>query len=626
MNAKFKSATSKSLICLLLMALTLTLLPGIFASAASTEDSFEDQLSRLRSELFSQERTAHDLGRTKVFIDDINRTHMPPEYLVPEISGYSAIEPFFTPVNYTLNSRRAFPMSVDAATNGTLVRQGEHVNIWVLDGTPAISDVDLNTMLARFDDITYRMTRDFGAFRGVRVTTHYTNDMPFVGDVHNDGRVNVLLRTLGSGLSGFFSNGDFFIHHGNTPIALFHMCISFWDINRDFFFETFAHELQHLLFFIHLGVFLGQDNHGDFLWFNEALSELAGKYWSCTESVINSRGRLLDAAENWGYEDFVTFSGLKSYAMSRLHGTFVHRFANDYVGSVYSFFAREFPTPTTAANFTSLSARGAALNMIETVGDIFQHAGLTGSLRGAAAFNFLYFMFMEDFAADGGNIVIDGIAYETTMFINSPYSAFNLWGLRPTLGLPQIGNNNVIVVPEGGGFVLTGRRAFPELQSGFSVSVGGVREKFYRLIGESTANPVLNIQIADSSSYTMFYIVVPNDPPGSVASFDNPHFGRNGATVHPLTAGNNTINTRGAAAYLFVVTLNRGVNATVTYSWSAPTPSSQDLLEALNALAAARGYVVAAVVLEEGGDLQYLIANVTAARYNVSAIAEAIRG
>jgi hypothetical protein len=97
----------------------------------------------------------------------------------------------------------------------------------------------------------------------------------------------------------------------------------------------------------------------------------------------------------------------------------------------------------------------------------------------------------------------------------------------------------------------------------------------YRLVGGgSTFTPILQISINDNSLNTMYYVVIPNDPPGAVSSRTNRTIGQHGATVHVLNKNNaiNHIDTKGQAAYLFVSTLFRNVsNVRPTYSWHAPS-------------------------------------------------------
>jgi hypothetical protein len=83
---------------------------------------------------------------------------------------------------------------------------------------------------------------------------------------------------------------------------------------------------------------------------------------------------------------------------------------------------------------------------------------------------------------------------------------------------------------------------------------------------------VLNISIHDDNPRTLYYVVVPNDPPGAVSSTFNRTLGSNGATVRQLyTDGRrNMIYTGGQTAYLYVVTLLQNVvGITVLYNWDA---------------------------------------------------------
>ena len=621
----------------------------ITAQATQAHDNgadFNQKLEQLRQELFSPIRPAMDMGLTQVFLEDDYAEHQPPERFIPGEGTYFGVEPFGQQV-YVEGSTRNFramlsPGSSTASTiQGNLVRQGNHVNIWVidpdayavfanLDSNPgrahqnmlaeiATDTVLLDKMIARFDDIYERMTRDFGAFAGVRIATTYPN-LPLVGDVSDDGRINVLLYNIqgkstlpgatGSGgyVAGSFTPMDFTTSNNNTPIALFHMDIARYygyqnvasnAASRQLaFYSTFAHEFQHMLFFMYFEVYTtGQVHADEFLWFNESLSELAGAFWAQDGvEVIPPLMRILSTLENSyarafaGAADFLNFNNsIKSYGMSRFHGSLMHKLtAGAYVSYVYDFFRVAFPPATNTAQFVANRANLNAYSMRNTIGNAFNAAGLTGSTNatGSTAFDLLYFIFMENFAADGGNIVSGDNVHTTMQFIPSnSLAAFNFWGIRPNLG-----TSNWVFQTQSSIVLLTNRTPLPLLHSGGSILLSGYsgtpplgasHEMLYRLVGESAENQVLTISINDNSPYTRYYVVVPNDlPPRAVSSSMTPfpNLGSNGATVHPLAVNNaiNVIDTGGQTAYLFVATLFRNVNATLEYSWGAeigPTPS-----------------------------------------------------
>jgi hypothetical protein len=541
------------------MALALILLAGLMPAAAGVP------------------ATSSGLDLVTVYIDDSGSVHIPPVYIEPsEGGGFAGIMPASTQ-NYAEGSTRNFfftRVAEGSAQAGTLVRQSNHVNIWVLNGHTAPAADELNTMITAFDGIFERMTEDFGAFKGVRISLPFSN-VPCIGDVNNDGRINVLLYGMGGG--GFFTNGDFFTEFGNIPIALFHMNFSSSTMNNPLnFYNTFAHELHHLLFFMYFDVYAPEPY--EYLWLNEALGELAGQFYAQpgTESILASR--MIDAAGNSyahsGYGDFLNFNNsLKNYGMGALHSALMHRkTGGEYVKDIFRYF-RELLPPAAQfnANRTMISNASAA----QIVGDAFNYAGLTGE-AGAAAFDLMYFLFMEKFAAD------------REKFYSEQFSAFNLWGIRPALGTaPDTTIYPHAVFRDGGSSFtsLSSRTSLPVLPSGNTVTLGGYgspaaplgasHEMLYRLSGESAGSPVIRISIADNNDRTQYYVVVPREGPDTVL---NRQRGRLGADIYPLRGNINFADTEGRPAYLFAVTLFRDVSGvSVTYSWQDKMPLFGDV-------------------------------------------------
>jgi len=407
-----------------------------------------------------------------------------------------------------------------------------------------------------------------------------------VGDVHNDGRVNVLLHEGRAG--GYFTNRNFMTTDGNVPIAMFHINPSFLT-GSEGPASIFAHELQHLLFHMYLGVYSGDEAINQRLsWFNEALSETASAFWAHEGTEVINLPRLFSTLGNSysgsGVGDFINFNGsAKNYGMSRMHGNLMHRqTAGAYVSLVYDFLRETFPPASTVTEFQNNRSRLGATSMPELVGDVFYYAGLTGStgVSGELAFNLLYFLFMESFASDGGDVVSHNALHPTTNFFADPFSAYNLWGVRPNLGATP----GSVYLFQGGSTSLSARVALPTLPSGGRASLSGyngtpplgaTQDRVYRLIGESLENPVITISIDDNDPMTRFYVAIPNDPVEPLSDIDNMQLGRDGATVHTLQRGNveNVIYTGGQTAYLFVATLFRNVDATVTYSWGSEMAS-----------------------------------------------------
>jgi hypothetical protein len=185
---------------------------------------------------------------------------------------------------------------------------------------------------------------------------------------------------------------------------------------------------------------------------------------------------------------------------------------------------------------------------------------------GKAAFARLYYLFMENFAADGGSVYHSDSPTPTIPFFTDRTNKGNLlWAIRPTIR-PPLGD------------------AIPELNSGGSISLvgyggtaprGATHEMLYKLARDG-GKPVLKITLpADAPTAARYYVAVPNAVARGAAA------GSKGADVHPLTTGEEkTIDTNGGEAYLFVSTLYQNVNTTVAYSWeNSDIPSVPDPVE-----------------------------------------------
>ncbi|MCL2356653.1 MAG: hypothetical protein FWC70_05780 [Defluviitaleaceae bacterium] len=576
------------------IAAMLVAIPATEVLASGNDAEFEEMLATLRREHFSPRMQRFGSGLETVIYEGEPIPHVSPPHVSLDISpGARGIAPAFAPQNYVVGSRRQFfasGLTAGPVHWGELVRQGQRVNIWILDSvtTNRPSAAQLNAAIVMYDDITYRMTRDFAPFAGFTVTTAASN-LPVAGDVHNDGRVNVLLHN-GSG-GGYFWSANFTINDGNVPIAVFHMSPNHVENGN-----LFAHELQHLLFFIHFGVYAQES--APFTWFNEAMSMLAEVYWAVEGVAFMNVVRNWQSAEN-SYAnpndsrvgDFVSFNNSgKSYSVSMKHSMFMHNIsAVCYAGAIYDFLRSEFPASSNSTQFMANRNAIAARGMNAIIGDAFYAAGLTGSTgaSGEVAFDLMYFLFMEAFASDGGTVA----GQATPRFVASDFSGHRLWGIRPNLG-----TNTPVFGTATGSWALGGQPSLsgnplPTLASGGVVSMSGyngtpvrgaTHDRMMRLTGESTANPVIRVVINDPDSRTQYYIVVPNDAPGAVSSLANPTLGSAGATVTPLVTNGsaNYINTGGQVAYLFVATLYRNVNTTVTYTWHATaTPPPADYLQ-----------------------------------------------
>lgn len=570
-NEKFRISWRSIISLFLTLVLIFAVVPVATVSAqeAGENPTFEQMLNQLRQELFNP--AIPDLRPRQTVVDNRAPLHT------------LVVNPLPNSIPYRVGDMRYFRSRLpDPMTAFRLVEQGQHVNIWVPTQGNFFSNatVDVTAMAERLDDVYYRMTRDIAPFAGVRVYTARAN-MPVVGDIQGDGRVNVLWYDAGG---AYFSSSHFqreINGHPNDPIAA--VTLSGGNFGLTHYAIVFAHEFQHLLFYMYLNVYYrGASSR----WFNDSLSELVDNYWSTegtnahnwsSNRMFRSSGNV-DGTTGTGAVDFLNCnSGAKVRGMQRMHGLFVHRLTRGaFTQIAYDYFRETFPPARNAEEYLANRERAESHGILNIVGDIYYRAGLTGSTgaQGELAFNLLYFIFMESFGADGGNVIINGVTHPTMAFIERPYSAYNLWALRPR----SVGNPTAFR-RTGGILERAGNEVFPLLPSGGNVSLtgyngtipnGATHEKFYRLDGGGRNNPILTISVDDNSQYTLFYVAIPNDPVGAVSSANNREFGRDGATLHLLTGGNNAqniIDTGGQTAYLFVVTLFRDISTTVTYSW-----------------------------------------------------------
>ena len=564
------------------------------ATVFAVQTDFDFMLSQLRQELFSPARGARDAGLRQVFVDMSGIPHTPPmdiEHLLEE--GIQPASEFIPQVyGFGLDeiSRRQFNVRRPTPTSGhwgELLAQGARVNIWFLDGVDRPTQAQLDGAIARFDDITFRMTRDFAPFGGVVAQSPWSNGFP-AGDIHGDGRINVLFHEGWGG--GYFSAANYVATDENVPIAVFQMSPDL--IEGPHSGPTFAHELQHLLFHLYFGIYASSP---ELVWFNEMLSMLAMTYYAVDgeEIVPIGIGGIIDASENayfnfgehvTGVGDFVNFNNSnKNYSMSNMYAIKMHRLTDgQFATGVYSFLRTEFPPAQNSTEALANVMNITSSTPVELVGNILNRVGISGGNYGQLAFELLYFIFMEAFASDGGTI--EGILLRP--FIDSSFSANRFWGIRPSMGLASgfdlFGSMDFHVFYEAGvPNSLSDRVAVPTLLSGGTAnltgyngtpSLGATHEMLYRLAGENVETPILTISVDDNDPMTQWYIAVPNDPVGSISNSANRTLGSQGARVYPLLRGGveNEINTSGQTAYLFVATLFRNVeNVTVTYSWGS---------------------------------------------------------
>ena len=613
-NNKRTTMAALCLLFALILMLVLSSVPG-FGQPTSEYDGLQGYEGQ-----YNQVQQMYDFTDTLLHQSPVNEDPGP-------AAEHGLAERFVAPrSSYVVGSTRQFVVMDASGDNthsfqeGILVEQRDNINLWALTAETDVINAITPAIADRFDEITARMTSEIAPFAGTHVHLPY-GSIPAVGDVNGDGRVNVIIYNNGVHFGGYFSSSHFWNRRGvgnipaptlqeppnNSPIAMFAMHSNYlgvWESSR---YPAFAHELQHLLFHIHFGVYQMYPWYS-WSWLNEMLSNTAESFWQHpTEEFIAGELWRTSGLENYSMgrpgsatapSDFIHRASAKNAGMDSFFGTYLHRRTDGaFLGGLYSYLMNTFPPSYDYASFRARQEDIASLGLPTILGNAFSTMGITQDYTGLEAFRYIYFSFMESFAADGGHVIKNGENFTTfPIFPHSNFSAYNFWGVRPNLGIApsgtgaQAGTNGMFTDATGGWISLAdnGRSAFPILTSPGTVNLTGYRgtppyppngvthEKFYRLAGETTTNPILTIQINDNNANTRYYVVIPNDPVGAVSSSENRTLGQDGATVH-LLRGNNAqthIDTGGQTAYLFAVTFMRNVsNVQVMYSWGNALPS-----------------------------------------------------
>jgi hypothetical protein len=600
-------------LCLLLtLSLLLPFIPGggfpVTADALSPFAVTEAELNAAREQFFGIDGDGNfslmsGTKREVVVIEDSNIIHKPQIYEVPEPPRMFAPASTANVGPFAVNDTRTFYTSTHGTTaqTGTLLASGTHTNVWVLNSpgtnagtvTPAIAQQIAN----RFDPIYTAMTHPvtgFAPFANVRIQAGFGN-MPTVGDLAGDGKVNFLLYDIDNDgassagfIGGFFTNGDFFTDANRNGLDMLHMDIG---INQGFklltgseeeqleFYSTMAHEFQHMLFYMYYGVYRPNSGYNSDSWLNETLSELAGAFYTDTAKELVCFSRLSSAAQNAydgsNYRDFLNHSGMKNYGMERLFGHVLQKRYSNITRNIYASMISTYPP---AVNNAGLNANSAKItSMPQAVGDLLR-AGTNIGSGGVNSMSLIYYLFMESFAADGGTIHGVTPAQSTKAFTpTAPPS--NLWAVRPVMGVTG-GRVFVSGTLSGSFYNVASSPAIPTVPSGTANSIqlsgygspntlGASHEMLYRLAGGGAGTPYLTITAPnDGNAETRYYVAVPQDTLFTGAT--TYASGANGAALYPLPKGTAVeINTGGRDAYLFVVTLYRNVSSSVNYSFSA---------------------------------------------------------
>ncbi|MCL1810341.1 MAG: dockerin type I domain-containing protein [Clostridiales bacterium] len=505
------------------------------------------------------------------------------------------------------------------AVRAVLASQGEHTNVWVpIDEdwhatvTAATGNLNIHSdsrcklpelmtmphvlqdVATSCDGIYERMTNPVTGLGAHAEVLNLTDEAQgrYAGDFGLDGKINVLLSDTG-GYWGYYESADMRTNNlldssGNTittnPLDVIHVDISpntGWHAllelesangtkgNKLLLFGTFAHEFQHFLFNMHIGGF-GLTGSG---WYNEALAGLTDTFY-VQEGAEVIYSPYMEGATRNNYSgtrgDLFSFGGdSKAYGMGYLHSMFMHKKTNGTYGSgVYSYLSNV--GGTTAEK----RAWFAGHSMDQALGAAFKHAlgSQYSEFTDREAFNSLYYLFMENFAADGGTVVSQsGVAHTSQKFIIPVNATDNLWVNRhynPTW-------TRIPFIASGGAVALNGFQSGALAEPG-RIVLGASHEMLYA-IGEAPDKDatVLEIEIPNAPGLEC-YVAIPSDTlgwarPGSA----NDARLLTGATLHHIKKGQpNLVDTNGGYAYLFTSTIFQDVNTTVAYSWKARDAAS----------------------------------------------------
>ncbi|MCL2083361.1 MAG: hypothetical protein FWH04_09045 [Oscillospiraceae bacterium] len=317
----------------LALAILAAFLPSRILPISAQDDlpkSFEQELSELRGK-FAESANSGAMDLETIILEDDGLEHIPPEYSKPEQSLPEKMMQFSEDTDdaeYVMPSPPGGVGSTRLFQQGqaTLIGQGEHTNIWVLESTGftlANAGTQATKAATEFDAIYKRMSNGFAEHDGVVIITG-DSYMPTVGDIDGDGRINVLFHDDMAVGGGFFRRTDFEV--SSNRLDMFHVNVSQFNTviatpseeNWLNLYSTMAHEFQHLLFFMYAGIYGISP-----AWFNEGLSELAGTLYIRENAEVFTaitatelRIGVQNTYEGSGYRDFFHFNGHKSYMMS----------------------------------------------------------------------------------------------------------------------------------------------------------------------------------------------------------------------------------------------------------------------------------------------------------------------
>lgn len=519
----------------------------------------------------------------------------------------------------------------------TLVAQGEHTNIWIVNPDEYYSDyagtftmtsetlynqgdvtgTDAKTaQIAINADVIYEKVTTIQEHAGVLVDAGYSN-MPAFGDIDNDGRVNLILYDINSDaqnsssyIAGYFSMGDYMTDFTGIPIDALHMDIgigqgvsSTTGEIQEGFYGTFAHEFQHALFYTYFGGHVSDSSQ--YTWVNEGLSGVADLYYSdySTQTVPDPQnldvGRVMYGTQNSyengsTYGDFVNWAGtLKNYGMSYMMSAMMEERANGYINKAYDYFLTNLVDSSnatytynrlqSAVNYTGKSVPGIWGEVFRTaLGNSVDTSGLTSD----EVMEYVYTMYMESYMAAGGQVIDNGVITATDRLWRNGGS---LWSFR---------NGNRYYI--GSGSYYNGNDAYEQINSGGQITLVGYPSDSADIQATHEMAYTLDQSSYSTDSKNILKINIPNTEKlkAYVALYDttnaNPTYVSLGplnyatentnydptldtADLYPIELGvDNYIEVDSAeiTPHLFAFTYYKDVNTTVTYEWVDEIPGN----------------------------------------------------
>ncbi|MDR3230596.1 MAG: hypothetical protein LBT65_04085, partial [Synergistaceae bacterium] len=363
----------------------------------------------------------------------------PPEHIPADTRHSGTSDALPKTGGFSVGETRQFSAQIKpsnfAMIDARLIAQGGHTNIWLLDdedfhkvtGTGHDENCTLKSFDAKmaremadtFDGIYVRMTDEttgFARHEGVIIKLGLP-DLDEIGDLGNDGKVNLLLydilgdgsETGDSSWDGYFSNGDFFtaLDGGINYLDMFHIDVgknhgfaSLADPNKKWdVYSYMAHEFQHLLCYMYFHAYVSANEYDEYIkygWFDDSLAAAASVFYTIPDSEMigdSVFGAAGNSYANSGYGDFVNHNGSgKNYGMGGMLSRMLHKQTGGlYVHKVFEHFKKTYPP---GDGYEANSAKFNGKDMDEVIGEVFNSVLGWNESTGKAAFARLYYLFM----------------------------------------------------------------------------------------------------------------------------------------------------------------------------------------------------------------------------------------